>query len=152
MKRVGFLVLAIALFLPVTAQAQDWSAEQQEVWEAGKACWETEDLETLSACFHDDYVGWSNMSPFSEPMNKADRLALAGRSFETEDLVFLYLKPLEIRIHGNVAVILYVSTLTVKNKATGEESSFADKWTDIAVKQDGKWKYIADHGTPVGDD
>lgn len=152
MKRVGVLVLAIAVFLPITAQAQNWSAEQQEVWEAEKACWETEDLETLMACFHDDYVGWADLRPFYAPMSKADRQVLARRGFETEDLVFLYLKPLEIRIHGNVAVILYISTLTVKNKATGEESSFAARWTDIAVKQDGKWKWIADHGTPVDDD
>jgi hypothetical protein len=75
-----------------------------------------------------------------------------GRGFETEDLVFLYLKPLEIRMHGNVAVILYIATDTRKNKATGEETSSTAQWTDIAVKQGGKWKWIADHGTPVDDD
>jgi len=152
MKRVGILVVAIALFLPVTAQAQNWSAEQQELWEFEKACWEAEDLETVMACVHDDYVGWGDLQPFSTPKNKADLQVLLGRNFETLDIVFLYLKPLEIRIHGNVAVILYVSTLTVKNKATGEEASFADQWTDIAVKQDGKWKLIADHSTPMGAD
>ena len=152
MIRVGILVLAIALFLPVTAQAQNWSAEQQEVWEFEKACLEAEDLETLMPCFHHDYVGWASLRPFSAPMNKADRQVLVGRSFETEDLVFLYVKPLEIRIHANVAVILYIATGTGKNKATGEETSSTAQWTDIAVKQDGKWKWIADHGTPVDDD
>ena len=152
MKRVGILVLAIALILPVTAQAQNWSAEQQEVWEWEKGVLEAQDLETFSASLHDDFVGWGIVGSFSVPLNKADKTAMVGRSFEIEDSVYIYLKPLEIRIHGNVAVILYIATETFKNKATGEETSYTAQWTDIAVKQDGKWKWIADHGTLVDSD
>jgi hypothetical protein len=151
MTRVGITVLAIALFLPLSAQAQQWSAEQQEIWEFEKACWETDDLEVLLACFHQDYVGWADKA-LSVPLNKADRRVLLGRSLDTEDQVFVYLKPLDIRMHGNVAVVLYIATGARKNKATGEETTFTARVTDICLKQGGSWAWIADHESPVEDD
>ena len=45
MTRTVVAVLAIAVFLPLAAQAGQWTAEQQEVWEFEKACWEANDLE-----------------------------------------------------------------------------------------------------------
>ena len=151
MTRVGIAVMFVALFLPVTAQAQQWTADQQEVWEFEKACWQAKDLETMIACFHQDYVGWANAA-LPVPLNKADRRVLLGRSFETEDQTFLFLKPLKITVHGDVAVVLYVATGTNKNKESGEETQFTALWTDILVKEGGGWAWIADHGTPVDDD
>ena len=40
MRKAVLLVSLIALVLPVTAAAQDWSAEQTEVWNTILAQWE----------------------------------------------------------------------------------------------------------------
>lgn len=151
MTRVGIVVLSVALFLPLAAQAQQWSAEQQEVWEFEKACWEAEDLEVILGCFHQDYVGWADQA-LSTPLNKADRRVLIGRSYETEDLAWLFLKPLEIKVHGDMAVVLYVATGTNKNKESGEETQFTALWTDVLLKEGGSWAWIADHGSPIEHD
>ncbi|MHC4709067.1 MAG: Cif family virulence factor [Planctomycetota bacterium] len=90
------------------------TAAQQEVWEFEEACWAGQDLEALLPCFHDDYFGWSIGSPV--PLSKEDRRPFFARSFETEETVFLHLKPLAVKVHGNVAIVLYLATTTTKNK------------------------------------
>ena len=38
MRRTVFAALALAVFLPLAAQAQQWTAAQQEVWAFEEAC------------------------------------------------------------------------------------------------------------------
>jgi ketosteroid isomerase-like protein len=152
MRRTLFAALALAVFLPLAAQAQQWTAAQQEVWEFEEACtanWATQDLEAMMACFHDDYLGWGRGYPV--PWSKADRRAFGARWFETEEVVFLHLKPLAIRVHGNVAIVHYLVTYTRKNKATGEETTATARWTDICLKEGDRWTWIADHGGVISD-
>jgi ketosteroid isomerase-like protein len=145
MRRTVFAAVALAVFLPLAAQAQQWTAAQQEVWEFEEACWATQDLEVAMACFHDDFLGWG-IPAYPVPTSKADRRPFFARDFETEETVFLYLKPLAIKMHGNVAIVLYLVTYTTKNKATGEETTATRRWTDICLKEGGRWTWIADHG------
>lgn len=147
MHRTLVAVLALGVFLPLTAQAQQWTAEQQEVWEFEEACWASQDLESNMACFHDDFFGWGTDSPL--PTSKADRRPFFARRFETQESVFLYLKPLAIHVHGDVAIVVYFAVNTLKNKASGEETTYVDRWTDICLKEGSRWMWIADHGSPV---
>ena len=149
MIRCLIAVLALAVFSPLTAQAQEWTAEQQEIWKFEEACWAAREME--DDCFHEDFLGWG-MAELSAPTSKADRRALRRRTLETEDPTFLFLKPLSIKVHGNVAVVLYLATGTNKNKVTGEETRFTQRWTDIVLKEGDTLKWIADHGGPVGND
>jgi hypothetical protein len=147
MKRTLGVVLGLVLLTPFSAQSQDWTPEQSEVWVAMYACWEAADFYTWSACVHDDYVGWGTNAVV--PQNKADILAPNARWFETMEQVYLYLKPLDIKVHGNVAILTYVANFVERNKATGEETSSTVKWTDIMLKDGEKWKWLSDHGTVV---
>jgi hypothetical protein len=129
------------------ALGEQWTAEQKEVWEFEKSCWDPKDVEKGMACFHDDYVAWGPGSP--APLNKADRRAFLARELETSEIVFLYLKPLSIQLHGNMAIVLYVSTVTVRNKATGEETTTTERWTDVCLKEGDRWTWVADHGGAI---
>jgi ketosteroid isomerase-like protein len=144
MRRTVFAAFALAVFLPLAAQAQQWTAAQQEVWEFEEACWAAQDVEALMACFHDDFVGWGIGYPV--PSSKADRRPVFARDFETQERVFLNLKPLDVRVLDNVAIVLYLATYTQRNKATGEETTVTQRWTDICVKEDNRWMWIADDG------
>ncbi len=130
-----------------TAGAQDMSAAEREVWEWEQACWGAEDLESVMTCFHEDYVGW--IVGATVPFTKADRRAFFERFFETDEFVFFHLRPVSVTVRNNMAVLLYVSTFTSRNKETGEETSETQKWTDVAVKDGGTWYWIADHSTTV---
>ncbi len=148
MLRTLMSLLAAVVFLAAsasTARAQDMSAAEREVWAWEQACWGTDDLESVMACFHEDYVGWIDGA--TVPFTKADRRAFFERFFETEEMVFFHLRPVSVTVRNNMAIVLYVSTFTSRNKETNEETTVTDKWTDVVVKDGGSWYYIADHST-----
>lgn len=147
MSRVPCAVLALVLMLPLTAQGQEWTAEQEALWAWEVACWETKDIESNMACFHEDFVGWGADS--SVPTNKEDRRVTHARGFETSDQIYLFIKPLAIKIHGNTAVLEYLVTYTSRDKRTGSETTYTEQWTDVALRENGQWAWIADHGTPI---
>jgi hypothetical protein len=149
MRWITCTVAALAITLPTTTRAQQWTPEQQEIWDFERACWSSQELESIMSCFHDDFLGWGLGS--TVPTSKADRRPFFARSFETEEQVFLNLKPLAINVHGNVATVLYLATTTTKNKATGEETTVTERWTDICLREGDTWTWIADHGVRVSD-
>jgi ketosteroid isomerase-like protein len=147
MRRNVIAILVLAFFLPLTVQAQQWNAEQQEVWDVVEACFDTQDTEDLMACYHDDFVGWGLGN--GVPVNKADKRAINARVLESSDNVWQHLKPLSIEVRGDVAIVLYVFSFVERNKATGEETTGTVNWTDIMVLVDDRWLWLADHGTRV---
>ena len=147
MRRTLLATLALVLFLPLAATAQEWTDAQQEIWEWEQSCWETWDLETVMDCFHDDFVGWGSGS--TVPSTKADRRPFFARWIETLDNVFVSLKPLNIEVHGDVAVILYIATYTTRNRETGQETTITERWLDVAQKRGDRWGWISDHGVTI---
>jgi ketosteroid isomerase-like protein len=117
------------------------------VWEFELGCQESK--EAWLDCFHEDYVAWADMS-LGVPATKADHIAIGGQSWDDNEQVFVHLKPVEITVLGDFAVALVVYTNTVRNRETGEMTTTTQAWTDVLVKEDGRWYWIADHGSPVG--
>lgn len=146
MKRLMLASFPLVLVaLPATAQT--WTAEQQEIWEFELSCQESK--EAWLGCFHEDYVAWADMS-LGVPMTKADVAAIGGQSWDDNEQVFVHLTPVEITVRGDFAVALVVYTNTVRNRATGEVVTTTQAWTDVLMKDGGRWYWIADHGSPVG--
>ena len=108
MRRILCVAFGLVLLLPLMAQGQEWTPEQQELWAWEVSCWESRDLETTMACFHEDFVGWG--SGEAEPTTKAERRPLFAEGFETNEQVSLDLQPLAINIQGNTAVLIYQAT------------------------------------------
>ena len=149
MKRLMILAGLICLLISsVPVQAQTWSAAEKEVVQAIDDCitaYKEENLEAYMTCLHDDYVGFIYGRPATT--NKADARKGFPLTWANEDLVEWWTKPLAIRIVGDVAIIHYYSYDVYLDK-DGEEVQSRSRWTDIMVKQDGKWVWIADHGGP----
>ena len=150
MRRTLIPLLAAMVVLPAVVRAQDWSAEQKAVWDREVSCVQNRTIAGFESCFHEDFVGWGSNS--TVPTTKADRRPFFERSFATEDLVFSNVKPLNITVRGDMAVILYIATFTTKNKTTGEETTTTERWTDIMLRDGGRWAWIADHGMVLKDD
>jgi hypothetical protein len=147
MRRFVFAILALAFVLPLTAQAQQWNAEQQEVWDAVDACWDAPEVETYMACIHDDFVSWGTGS--GVPANKTDVRPSVVRRFEIYEDVWSYMKPVSIDVRGDMAIVLYVSTYVQREKATGEETTTTTNWTEVFERNGNRWQLIVDHGTVV---
>jgi hypothetical protein len=145
--RMILTVFTLVLVLPLTARAQTWSAAQQEVWDFELECLNavvTDDLQARHACFHNDYVGWSPGAPVPTPyFPERDEWNLAQVNAK-----FMEATPLNILVHGNFAVVHYMSRQTNIQK-DGSSQTIWTAWTDILLKEDGKWSWIADHGHPA---
>ena len=65
MSRFLLVGLCLVVFLPVGARGQQWSAEQQEVWQHVETYWSmyaTEDVEGFLSYLHEDFSGWTHTS------------------------------------------------------------------------------------------
>ena len=140
----SLFLTAAALVIAAPTSAQEWTAEQQDVWEFEQACWAAQELEVIMNCFHDDFKGWGLDA--TVPTTKEDRTPFFARGLETDEQVFLSLQPVHIHVRGNAATALYLVTYTNRNRETGVETTLTERWTDILVREDGRWRWIADHG------
>jgi len=145
--RIPVVEVVSALLLPLAARGQEWTAEQHELWGWETACLETVDLETKEACFHNDFIGLGMGE--ATPTTKTDRMRAFAETLEANELVSFELRPLAINLQGNTAILIYEAAIVIRNRATGEESRPVVRWTDVAVREGGRWTWIADHGTVV---
>ena len=148
MRRLPLWVLAAVLLatLPSAVSAGDWSAEQKEVWGAIEACdqaYAAKNSDVFLDCIHDDFSGWLYTEPV--PRGKSTFENIGMHFFKTRDVVASELRPIDIEVYDNVAVIHYFFVNVTKDPK-GEESYEQGRWTDIMLKEGGKWRWIADHG------
>jgi len=139
-----------ALLLPMFASAEDWTEEQKEVLAFEEACITTNNVADFMDCFHDDYVGWSEGS--TVPLSKSDRQKPVANFFENNDREILLFKPVSVIVKGNMAVISYIVRDKSTNKSTDEVTYSRGRWTDVCLKEDGKWTWISDHGVDLSGD
>jgi len=136
------LSLIFVGFFTVQAFGKELSAEQKQVWEVEKATWELSkngetDIEKYKANFHKDlfYLGPRSLSPESSNSwaRKWKHFAKV-KSFE--------IKPLEIKIFGNIAIVM-----CFYNYTDPWDNVFSGKSTNIYMKEDGKWLLLSGMGS-----
>lgn len=129
-----------------SAQAAEWSTEQAEVWSAIEACdghFKAKRMEAAMDCIHEDFSGWLNSEPV--PRGKDNFEKISKYFISTRDVVAGELRPIDILVYGNFAVVHYFYIEVTKDEGGNEDYS-QGRWTDILIKEGGKWRWIADHG------
>lgn len=151
-KQLIITSLLLAFFIsPIVMQAQQWSAEQKEVWKAANGWWDNAKAQNLKALIdmtHKDYKGWGFDDNF--PSGKSDLIYWVNNVLPKRRILHTSLKPLEILVNGNTAVLHYYYTQTAMMEE--KEKNISGRWTDIWVKQGGKWMLYADSGGQTSDD
>jgi len=147
MKIKSRIFVVSALLLPMFASAEDWTKEQMEVLAFEEICVTTNDADEFMGCFHKDFVGWGMGSPV--PTSTTDRLKSVADGFENYESDSLLFKPISVIVKGNMAVISYIQTTKSKNKTTDEVEYSTQQWTDVCLKEGGKWTWISDHGVDI---
>jgi ketosteroid isomerase-like protein len=140
------LLLAASLSLPLGANAQEWSAQQKEIWKNVEAYWALDaagDTPGFLAYFHADYRGWGYDSAIPGSKERAKKF-LTHMHKASKTLVY-DVQPLSVSVQGNVAFAHYVYTRLYKD-SEGKEKREAGRWTDILLKDGNKWVLIGDHG------
>jgi len=144
------ILLTAVLLLPAYASADNWSKEQMEVLKFEEACISAKSADQLIGCFHKDFVGWGQGS--TVPTSKTDREKGIVDRFENNESETMLFKPLSVIVKGNMAVISYIDYSKSTNKTTKEVTYSTQRWTDVCLKDGGKWYWISDHGVDISKD
>jgi hypothetical protein len=148
-------LLSIIVLLSATgatvapAFGQTWSDKQLEVWNVIKAQWKAnmeKDTTWPEKYLHEKFLGWDNQNPMPRDNSSVQKWYL----YRTENSTALVqeLSPVGIVVHGNTAVAHYFFSLASENRKK-ERKTVHGRYTDILVKDNGTWRFLAWHG---GDD
>lgn len=136
-KLLVFFVLFFSFLMLSNVQAQQWSAEQKEVWTGVEAYWAigmSENPMDVINYFDDSYFGWEYES--GAPYSKAD-VQKTLRYWTTKGKTVPYtIMPARIWVNGNFAYVHYYYSL-VNEGADGKLISERGRWTDILTKKAG---------------
>jgi ketosteroid isomerase-like protein len=141
-----YIFAATLLLLSGFAAAQDTGGDQASIWSVIERQWnavEDNDRKWMDELLVADFSGWPKNSP--APRNKAST-KMWNRFNETQGkLVAHELYPLNIIVHGDVAVAHYLYTSAYKNK-DGEVEMTNGRYSDVLVRTDDGWKFLSWHG------
>jgi uncharacterized protein (TIGR02246 family) len=149
MRKSLVFVFAVLMLAGATLAADKWTPAQKEVWDAEQqfmAAIAKGDAEAALAFFHPDYIGseYDDEVPMGKESVKKWTPFYMGRSTVAE----YEMTPLAIQVYGNIAFVHYYYHI-VRTDKKGEDKASSWRWTDILMKQDGKWLFIGDHGGKV---
>jgi hypothetical protein len=129
--------------------AQSWSPEQQELWKLEEQQWQMakdKDMSWIDKMVHANLSYWS--TDMAMPQNKAS-LARWNRYDNTNSTVLEQeLYPIAITVTGNTAVVHYRYQIARENYKK-ERETVQGRYTDVFVKEGGRWQFITWAG---GDD
>ena len=144
MKRViQFVYVTCSLALLVLpAQAQEWSAEQLEVWEVVSTVWDKEMAgdDSWMDLLDDSFQSW----PGSElmPHDKADVARFVAAEAGRFKIVLQDISPVAIIISGDTAVAHYYHT-TISEYDDGEREASDGRSTDILRRTGNGWRFVS---------
>ena len=144
-------ILFVVVLLSGNTFAQQWSAEQKEVWAGVEKYWEVNQnnpLEFLNY-FDESYLGWGYEN--EAPSTKSDVTRAFSYWTTKGKEQYHTLTPARIWVNGNFAFVHYYYTVVSEN-SEGKPNTERGRWTDILMKKNGKWMLIGDHGGEIKHD
>ena len=141
------LVTAIVFVGVSTVHAQEWTKDQQEVWQVIETAWENYQVESYEAAFksiHEKYLGWNHEDPL--PTGKVKWMKTMEIMKEFGKMAYYDLDPARILVYDNVAVVHYYFTQTIAYTKDGEtvDYNMKGKNAEFLIKEGGDWFLIGD--------
>ena len=131
------------------ASAQASSQDQQEIWKVEQQQWKmsaAKDNGWIDALVHPNLKYWETGAPM--PRDRASIKQWSRYDNESSTVLEQELFPISTTITGNVAVVQYYYMLARENYKK-ERETVTGHYTDVLIKDGGRWQFIAWAG---GDD
>ena len=150
--RTLFALVAFTLGLSAFAEiahAQSWSSEQQEIWKLEEQQWKmaaAKDLSWMDSMVHPNLRYWETGAPM--PRDRKSLKHWARYDTDNSTVLEQEILPISATITGNVAVVQYHYMIASENQKK-ERTRITGHYTDVLIKENGQWKFIAWAG---GDD
>jgi len=146
---VRALACAVALAWAGAASAQTWTPEQQELWRFEELQWQMskdKDSSWIEKMVHPNLTYWVTGAPV--PQNRASLSHWNRYNNASSTVLEQELFPISITITANIAVVQY-RYQTAREDYKKERETVWGRYTDVLVKEGGRWLFIAWTG---GDD
>lgn len=143
------VLCAVLVAWASVAVAQTWTAEQAELWKLEQQQWQMskdEDLTWIEKMVHPNLSYWDTGAPV--PQNVASLTRWNRFNSANGAVLEQEIHPLSMTITGNVAVAQYGYQVVRENYKKDRETVWGH-YTDVLVKEGGRWLFIAWSG---GDD
>lgn len=140
---------ALVLLVGGAAFGQEVVDDQADVWSTIEGQWEADEKggdDWMDELLASKFSGWGKDSP--APRSKSSTIMWDRFADEQGEMIEHELYPLAIVVEGDVAIAHYLYTSAYKDNDDKVEVSNG-RYTDILVRTDNGWKFIAWHG---GDD
>jgi len=142
------LVLLAVLFAPA-AFGQEWSSEQQAVWKVVKWTWDvSEDTDWCAEVCSPNLLAWGMDTP--APRNREQISGWWRLNNESTKMLKAEVTPIGIAVQGDTAVAHYYYSQLSEDKE-GERETDHGRYTDVLIKEDGKWMYFTWSGGELDD-
>ena len=152
-KMISLVLASTFILVSNNTVAQDGAKsmadDRADVWTTVEMQWNAQekgDSKWIDQLLTDDFSGWGNSSP--APRGKSSTKMWNRFNEDLSDLLVHELYPLSIIVHGDVGIAHYLYTSASKN-ADGKVETSNGRYTDILVRTEEGWKFVAWHG---GDD
>ncbi len=148
-RRLCLLVPFALAALANVAAAQTWSPEQQEVWKLEDQQWKMakeKDASWIDKMVHPNLSYWDVDQV--APQNRASLVRWNRYNSGNSTVLEQELSPISMTITGNIAVAQYRYTIARENYKK-ERETVSGRYTDVFMKDGGRWLFIAWAG---GDD
>ncbi len=153
MRRFSLAVVALALAYATPAQAQQWTAEEQEVLEFITECWDAW-VEALAdetpdhfyeTCRQDERtLFWWTTDGAPNSVRTVYRNWKYWREVTVD---WADMRPIAVNIFGDVAIV-YLYSYWIANTPDGPVTA-EYKRTEVFQRRDEGWTFIGAQGTPV---
>jgi len=133
----------ISLVFTAMSFGQTWSDEQIEVWNVIEAQWKAsmeKDATWPDKTLHEKFLGWDNDRPM--PQDKSSIHSWVLYRLENSTTLLQELYPVGIIVHGNTAVAHYFYSQATEDRK-GERETSHGHVTDVLVKENGTWQFLA---------
>lgn len=138
------MVLCTGMVLAQTPAVSSTAAEDElkQIENNWTSAQKTKDAGKLAGILADNWVGLGWDGKRSDRAKALEDLKSPSNSLESIEM-----GPMQVRIFGTTAVV--TGSDKEKSKEYGKDSSGKYVWTDVFVRQNGKWKAVASQSARV---
>ncbi len=131
--------------LPLTSsKPSNWSDDQNSVWGCVETHWDhliNKRVDDFLKYIHDDFIGYGHESPIH--VDKPWLKKWVGFWTKSTEILICELRPMNIRIHDDIAILQYFIFTIEKNAEGGKR--VIRRYTMTWKKQADRWVVIGSH-------
>lgn len=127
-----------------SSKPQNWDKNQNEVWECLEDHWDhliNGRVNEFLKYIHDDFLGFGHESPIN--IDKPWLNKWVGFWTKSTDILICELRPIDIKIHGDIAILQYFIFTIEKNAEGGKR--VIRRYTMTWKKLSDRWVVIGSH-------